>query len=370
MSDEAELWRHHFGQIRFFVQVARDNLEASPYSKGVAERTTKEGLKEGVFPHLLEERDRKAIYSSRLKEIVQPVLDAVIAFLNSPFTTPKLLVDSLNDIDSLAGTAIAAIDSMPDDEEVEQVIEEFETRYVATLATALSAHRTLAQVLAARRPTDGEYFDVGKYAFTKTAGPGRIHVADLNNAMDSGMNSVSMKRGWVTYERFPPIQIMTYGQWFAYIQAIWDEWYRPRLADAYSRRLGENFVKSDIKSQFMAELNKIRNDVIHNRSRVKQSANNKILNWANSDGLVGMTTERMVGLRTMFPRADLLTAPVHGDAPKSQNMPWTADVQLIDSVKKRLADLGLTKRQMKDIGDEMIALWLAAHPAPDGSSGS
>jgi hypothetical protein len=154
---------------------------------------------------------------------------------------------------------------------------------------------------------------------------------------------------------------MTYGQWFAYIHAIWDEWYRPRLAAAYSRQLGEEFLKNDIKSEFMGELNKIRNDVIHNKSRVKESARNSILDWATSDGLVGMTTEKMMSLRTSFPRDELLTPPVHGDAPKTQNIPWTADIQLIDSVKQRLSDLGVTKRQQKDIGDEMLRLWLEAN---------
>ncbi|MFJ1459326.1 hypothetical protein [Nocardia sp. N2S4-5] len=118
----------------------------------------------------------------------------------------------------------------------------------------------------------------------------------------------------------------------------------------------------------MGELNKIRNDVIHNRSRVKQSTTNKILDWATSDGLVGMTTERMVGLRTMFPRDELLTSPVRSAAPKSQNLPWTADVELIDSVKQRLADLGLSKRQQKEVGDEMIRLWLAENLATDENS--
>lgn len=368
MSDESELWRHNLRQLRFFVEIAQDNVDAAPASKGVAEKATKEGLRQAVFHHLLEEHQRKAIYSPQLRDIVKPVLDAVVVFLDKPLTTPQLLVQGLSEIDVLAGDAIDSIDSLTDEEEVEQVVEEFETRYLATLATALSAHYTLAQKLATRKPTDGEYFDVGRYVFARDAAPGRVHSADLTKAMDSGAASLSIKRGMVSYERFPPIQIMTYGQWFAYIHAIWDEWYRPRLAAAYSRRLGEDFLKNDIKSAFMGELNKIRNDVIHNKSRVKQSATNKILNWATSDGLVGMTTERMIGLRTMFPRDDLLTLPTHSAAPKSKNMPWTADIQLIDSVQRRLADLGLSKRQQKEIGDEMLRLWLAENLVPDGPS--
>jgi hypothetical protein len=97
---------------------------------------------------------------------------------------------------------------------------------------------------------------------------------------------------------------------------------------------------------------------------VKESARNTILEWSTSDGVVGMTTERMVSLLTMFPRDELMTAPVRGDVPRTQNIPWTADIQLIDSVKQRMSNLGITKRQQKDIGDEMLRLWLEANRTP------
>lgn len=358
MSDETLLWRHNFNQLMFFVEMTRDNVEAAPNSKGVAEKSTKEGLRHGVFHHLFEERERKSIYSVQLSTIVDDVLVAVVKLLDEPLTTPQHLVDSLGEVARLAGNAIERIDAMPDEEDVDQVVDEFETRFLVTLATTLSAHNTLATKILARKDTDGQYFDLGTYSFCGEAGPGRVHIADLNYAMDSGASSFSLKRGVISYERFPPIQILTYGQWFAYIHAIWDEWYRPRLAAAYSRRLGTEFLKNDIKSAFMGELNKIRNDVVHNKSRVKESARNTILEWSTSDGAVGMTTERMMSLRTMYPREELLTAPERGDVPKTQNIPWTADIQLIDSVKQRLSDLGVTKRQQKDIGDEMLRLWL------------
>jgi hypothetical protein len=361
VSDETVQWLHNFKQLIFFVEVAQDNFQVAPNSRGVAEKSTKEGLRHGVFHHLLEERERKAIYSTQLSEIVDPVLAAVVRFLDEQLTSPQQLVNSLGEIARLAANAVDSIDAMPDEEDVEQVVDEFETRYLATLATTMSAHHTLATKLVGRKDSDGQYFDVGRYVFVSEPGPGRVHVADLNYAMDGGANSLSFKRGFVSYERFPPIQVMTYGQWFAYIHAIWDEWYRPRLAGAYSRQLGEEFSKNDVQSVFMGELNKIRNDVIHNKSRVKESARNSILNWGTSDGLVGMTTERMMSLRTSFPRDELMTPPVHGDVPKTQNIPWTADIQLIDSVKQRLSDLGVTKRQQKDIGDEMLRLWLGAN---------
>lgn len=361
MSDETLLWRHNFSQLIFFVEIARDNVEATPNSKGVAEKSTKAGLRHGVFHHLFEERDRKSIYSAQLGAIVDGVITAVAELLDGPMTTPQLLVDSLGEVAGLAGKAIKSIDAMPDEENVEQVVDEFETRFLVTLATTLSAHSTLAAKILARDDTDGQYFDIGTYSFCGGSGLGRVHAADLNYAMDSGAGSFSLKRGIVSYERFPPIQMLTYGQWFAYIHAIWDEWYRPRLAAAYSRRCGTVFLKNDIKSAFMGELNKIRNDIVHNRSRVKESARNTILEWSTTDGVVGMTTERMISLRTLYPRDELLTEPERGDIPKTQNLPWTADVQLIDSVKQRLSDLGIAKRLQKDIGDEMVRLWLDAN---------
>lgn len=368
MTDETELWRHNFKQMLFFVEVAQDNFIAAPNSRGVAERSMKEGLRDGVFHHLLEEHERKAIYSAHLRTIVSPVLDAVQVFLGSVMTSTQNFIEGLNNIAKLANRAVISIDSMADDEDVEQVIEEFETRYLATLAMTLSAHSTLARKLANRKATEGEYFDVGRYAFVRNPDPATVHVADLNSAMDSGVNSISMKRGMVSYERFPPIQIMSYGQWFAYIHAIWDEWYRPRLAAAYSKQLGVDYVKNDIKSPFMGELNKIRNDVIHNKSRVKNSTGNVVLKWATEDGLIGLTTERMIELRTMFPRSELMEPPTHSPAPSSQNIPWTADVDLIDRVKGRLVQLGMTKRQQKDVGDEMLRHWLDQNPLSSENS--
>ncbi|WP_293004537.1 hypothetical protein [Mycobacterium sp.] len=104
--------------------------------------------------------------------------------------------------------------------------------------------------------------------------------------------------------------------------------------------------------------------MIHNKARVEECARNRILDWGTSDGLVGMTPEKMFSLRGSFPRDELLTSPVRGDVSKSQNIPWTADIQLIDSVKRRLAELGVAKRQQKDIGDEMLRLWLDTNSAP------
>jgi hypothetical protein len=224
MSDETAVWLHNFKQLMFVVEVAQDNFQVAPNSRGVAEKSAKDGLRHGVFHHLLEERERKAIYSAQLRRIVDAVLAAVVAFLEEQLATPQQLVSSLGEIASLAGNAIERIDAMPDEEDVEQVVDEFETRYLVTLATTVSAHHTLATKLTARVDTDGQYFDIGGYTFVSEPGPGRVHVADLNYAMDSGAGSLSFKRGMVSYERFPPIQIMIYGQWFAYIHAIWDEW--------------------------------------------------------------------------------------------------------------------------------------------------
>ncbi|MCA2328678.1 hypothetical protein JF780_27355, partial [Mycobacterium intracellulare] len=264
MSDEAALWLHNFKQIMSFVDVAHDNFRAAPNSRGVAEKSVKEGLRRGVFHHLLDERAREAISSAQLRRIVERVRSAVDEFLNEHLTTPQQLVSRLGEIASVAGEAVATINEMPDEEDVVQVVDEFEIRYLVTLATTMSAHHTLATKLVERKESDGQLFDIATYSFVSEPGLGRVHVADLNNAMDSGAGSYSFTRGMVSYDRFPPVQIMIYGQWFAYIHAVWDEWYRPRLAAAYSRTLGDEYLKNDVKSAFMGELNKIRNDVIHN----------------------------------------------------------------------------------------------------------
>ncbi len=109
-------------------------------------------------------------------------------------------------------------------------------------------------------------------------------------------------------------------------------------------------------------LNKIRNDVVYNKSRVKESARNTILKWSTSDGVVGMTTERMMSLRTMYPRDELLTPPACGDVLKTKNIPWTADIQLIDLVKQRLSDLECRSVSKKTSATRCFCwLWLEAN---------
>src|SRR5690242_18637071 len=112
MTDETLLWRHNFNQLIFFVEVTQDNVWAAPNSKGVAEKSTKEGLRNGVFHHLFEERERKAIYSAQLKEIVDGVLAAALNLLDEPLTTPQILVDRLDEVAKLASRAIECIDAM------------------------------------------------------------------------------------------------------------------------------------------------------------------------------------------------------------------------------------------------------------------
>lgn len=363
MSDELGLWRNNLNQVVFFVEVAKENSHASLRSNRVAERSVKEGLRNGIFHPFLDDSATRSINSAALRAAVDPVIVATAAFLDTPISTPARLVEELERIAAQCRSSLEAIDTMQDAEEVEQVVDEFETRYLVSLATTLSAHQTLVSKLACRNGASGEYFDVGEYEFAKNPGLGRVRVADLVNAVDSGISTFSAARGFVSYERFPPIQIMIYGQWFAYIHAIWEEWYRPRLAAAHSRRIGMELLKNDVKSEFMRELNKMRNDVIHNKSRAKESAGNTILSWTTEDGLVGMTTERMIMLRTMFPRKELLTAPQRNDLQRTQNLPWTADAELVNLVKTRQADLGLTKSQSKKVGNEMLRLWLAKNKA-------
>lgn len=367
MTDEVEFWRRDLEQLAFSIAVFKDALGASPSGR-VAERSTKMGLSEGPLRELLAEHEASAIRSPELKGIVDPLIAAAIALLYTAIPTTELFKDELERLSAVNQRALDALDSIGGSEDVIQVVDEFETRYLVTLASTLSAHRTLADQLEARSEADGKFFDVGMYDFVDEPGPGRVSIADLDRAMDSGVTTIIPGRGLVAFERLPPIQVMIYGQWFAYMHSIWDEWYRPRLAEAHSRETGGEFLKNDIKSEFMRDLNRIRNDVVHNKARAKESAKNSILSWTTEDGRVGMTTERMLGLLMKFPRADLLLTPERGEPPASRNLPWTAGVEQIDSVMKRMDELGLSKRDQKNIGNEMLQLWLSANADNAGPS--
>lgn len=79
-------------------------FRSRPNSRGVAEKSTKEGLRQGVFHHLLEERERTAIYSAQLRGIVDRVLADVWSVDRASFGVVSCQDSSV----TLDGGAVAA----------------------------------------------------------------------------------------------------------------------------------------------------------------------------------------------------------------------------------------------------------------------
>jgi hypothetical protein len=69
----------------------------------------------------------------------------------------------------------------------------------------------------------------------------------------------------------------------------------------------------------------------------------------------------MLSLIRLFPREDLLKKPTRAQPGNPQNLPWSVAPELVDEVRQLSDRTGLTRKQKKNIGNEALNLWIAAH---------
>ncbi len=116
---------------------------------------------------------------------------------------------------------------------VEGVVDELERDYLVSLTVTLTGHAVIVTKLAEWSRGGGGYLDVPSLKLVPSGGPGRVHMKYVNDALDGGMATFVIGQGFQTYDQFPQLQYMLYGQWFTYIFDLWDEHYRDRLARAH-----------------------------------------------------------------------------------------------------------------------------------------
>jgi hypothetical protein len=98
--------------------------------------------------------------------------------------------------------------------------------------------------------------------------------SDIRAMADPGVMTLEeYLRGDPDAERAPIFKYFA-AQWVTHMTTLWDEYYRPNLAEIHG------CAKNDVGSELFADLNKIRQDYVHNRGRASQKqVKNKRLNW-------------------------------------------------------------------------------------------
>ena len=204
--------------------------------------------------------------------------------------------------------------------------------------------------------------------YANEPGPGRVHMQHLVAAINSGANVVvAGARGMKQVDHYPELQGIQYGQWFAYMHSIWNEQFRGRLAEYWSRGLPEDkrYVPNDIKNDFFGDIRLIRNDFVHNKGEADESTNLKTLKWKFKAGKqMEIGFEMMIDLIERFPRAELLTPPppkepaATGTKQKRVNMPGSGEAELVETF---LATVKAKQFNKGKAIDEMLSDWIAKH---------
>ncbi|MCC9179418.1 hypothetical protein [Mycolicibacterium mageritense] len=255
-------------------------------------------------------------------------------------------------------------------ETLEAIVEELRSEFTLSLAVMLSGQYAVVTKLyewysAASGVPGDAYLDVRRFEIVDQAGPGCIPMRDLKIATHGGVTMLTPQTGFVSFDRFSPVQQLLYGQWFAYMHSLWDEQYRGRVAAAHGTAPdGSPWDSRDIRVPIFGDIRRIRNDYIHNKGIVDEASETEVLTWFTEGKAAAITPEQMMSLLTMFPESDLLEKPTPAAKHSRKPLPWSAEPNVIEHVQQRARQLGLNRKARKDIGAAALDLWLAANPVP------
>ncbi len=141
------------------------------------------------------------------------------------------------------------------------------------------------------------------------------------------------------------------------MHAIWDEQFRSKIAEVFSRG-DQPLEKRDVINNFFGDIRLIRNDYVHNQGIVGEAAKCTMPLWSFERGKpLNVTTEQMIALIDLFPTIELLTKPKPMAARKRVNLPGNVDAELKEAFVSKVKELKIDKNVAVD---EAIMIWLAS----------
>lgn len=204
-----------------------------------------------------------------------------------------------------------------------------------------------------------KYLDL--YTFQGVDQPSKttISMRVLLAAVDPGIATKEERMRFMPEESYPAFMKQFAAQWVVNVVTEWDEHYREELATA----LGCG--KDDIRSTYFADLNRMRQDYVHNRGICRNAARNKILKWYRKGDTMIPKHANYLELLTTFPTEELLSKPTSSATSQRQQVKAMADPTLIRQFEATADYLGTTKDAALD---EALAEWIAAHPVHEPRS--
>jgi hypothetical protein len=373
-------WPHWTAQIAELGQVVEAMADALRQHPRQGERIAgdpSQAFRETSAGDIVRDYKRLDPVSDReLRSILAALIDSVQELLGAGRrTTARELVSSLDNVYANIAQVRAKLSGDPTGgEQLEDVIAELRHEYVLSLAVALSGQYAVVTKLHewymdATGVPENAYLDVSRFAIVSSGGPGRIAMRDLEIATHGGITIVTPVSGVVNIDRFSKVQQLLYGQWFAYMHALWDEHYRGRIAAAHGDAPdGQPWNKRDISIPLFGDIRLVRNDFIHKNGIADEAAETVVIQWFTEGQPAAITPEQMLSLLDMLPMEQLRQPPTRATPGNRKNLPWSADPDLVDKVNSRAIHLGLSRKTKKEIGAEALQLWLAAHPEVDAGA--
>lgn len=368
MGRNTDEWRTELVQLVGLLESFAANYSAHPKPNDAMINSTRESMQHSPFGDFVRDFDRldatvDVTIVGVLTEPASQMRDALNRPL--PWRTSQFIADCSAVAESMK-TAISALDNTETSppQSLEQVVKELENQYLLSLAVTLTGQTGIVQKLAEWRKSSGApaeaYLDVATFRLLPDPGRGRISMHDLELATNAGYTTFVFGEGFKDFEKFPAIQSMLYGQWFAYVFALWEEQYRGLIATAHGDAPdGDAWRRRDIACPLFGDIRRIRNDFIHNKGVADESAANEVLTWFTEGDPAQISTAQMLSLVELFPAEQLAESPTRAGKGNPKNFPWPVDPDLVDQVQKIAVDKKMTKTTKREIGNEALRLWIA-----------
>lgn len=206
-----------------------------------------------------------------------------------------------------------------------------------------------------RNKTRGaKFFDLHSFQAVDQPSKTTISLQVVLSMIDPGIATLQERMNPFPEETYPPIMKQFAAQWVVNFSE-WDEHFRGQLAKALGCET------SDVRSDYFADLGKMRHDYVHNRGICRNSARHKVLKWYRKGDSMIPKHANYLQLMTAFPAEELSTLKPSPVAAQRQPVKANADLELAHDFLVRAENLGITKDAALD---EALSEWLAAHTPP------
>ena len=240
-------------------------------------------------------------------------------------------------------------EASPENVTVDSLLRDLELDFKLAVLVARLGHNGILQLLDGRfekegrsatrqQPAPAPHLDLLSLEATDTPSFRTMSYSDIRAMADPGVMTLEeYLRGDPEAERAPILKYFA-AQWVTHITTLWDEHYRLSLATIHSCQ------KNDVGSELFADLNKMRQDYVHNRGLASgKQAKNKRLKWFEQSDLMIPTSanyEQLFG-ELQSELALLAEPPTPKEAPTRTSLKGQVPVDIRKLFEQTAAAAGL-----------------------------